>query len=182
MGPERRRLLLLLALIAVLGLVMYRVWPRPAGPAPAASNERGMARQATKGRGQIAAPDVNIEALEAERPKPADSNRNLFRFRPPPAPPQPQGMPPPAPMVTAPPQPAMPAVPGVPPIPLRFIGVMKLPSGQQVAILRDDRDVYHGVEGATIEGRYKILRVTEESVEMAYLDGRGRQTIRLSKS
>jgi hypothetical protein len=35
-----------------------------------------------------------------------------------------------------------------------------------------------GKEGDTIEGRYRILRVTESSVEMVYLDGRGRQTLR----
>jgi hypothetical protein len=35
-----------------------------------------------------------------------------------------------------------------------------------------------GREGETIEGRYKVVRVTETSVELTYLDGRGRQTIR----
>jgi len=31
-------------------------------------------------------------------------------------------------------------------------------------------------------GQYRILRISAESIEMAYLDGRGRQTIRLSGS
>jgi hypothetical protein len=31
-----------------------------------------------------------------------------------------------------------------------------------------------------IEGRYKILRIGVESLDIAYLDGTGRRTIRLS--
>jgi aryl carrier-like protein len=37
-----------------------------------------------------------------------------------------------------------------------------------------------GREGDTVDGRYRMLRVGLDSIEMAYLDGRGRQTIRLS--
>jgi hypothetical protein len=40
--------------------------------------------------------------------------------------------------------------------------------------------VYHGREGDIIEGRYRILKIGIESIEMAEVDGRGRQTIRLS--
>ena len=39
-----------------------------------------------------------------------------------------------------------------------------------------------GKEGATILGRYKIVRIGEESIELAYLDGRGRTTIRMTGS
>jgi hypothetical protein len=38
----------------------------------------------------------------------------------------------------------------------------------------------HGREGDTVDGRYRLLRVGTDSIEMAYMDGRGRQTIRLS--
>ena len=50
---------------------------------------------------------------------------------------------------------------------------------QTYAVLRDDRGVYHGREGDIIEGRYRILRIGQESIELAYVDGQGRQTIRL---
>ena len=50
---------------------------------------------------------------------------------------------------------------------------------QTFAVLRDDRGVYHGREGDIIEGRYRILKIGAESIELAYVDGRGRQTIRL---
>ena len=38
----------------------------------------------------------------------------------------------------------------------------------------------HGKEGDIIDGRYRILKIGTESIEMAYPDGRGRQTIRLT--
>jgi hypothetical protein len=52
----------------------------------------------------------------------------------------------------------------------------------RVAVLSDGRSVYHGREGEVIEGRYRIVRIGEESIQMEHLDGRGRQTIRLSGS
>jgi hypothetical protein len=50
--------------------------------------------------------------------------------------------------------------------------------GKRIAILSDARGTYHGREGEVVEGRYQIVRIGVESIELAYLDGRGRQTIR----
>ena len=50
----------------------------------------------------------------------------------------------------------------------------------KVAVLSDGKFVYYGREGDIIEGRYRVVRIGEESVQMEYVDGRGRQTIRLS--
>jgi len=69
-----------------------------------------------------------------------------------------------------------------PPIALKFIGTVETPgqSAKKIAVLSDGRNVFHGREGDIIEGRFRILRIGAESIEMAYLDGRGRQTIRLT--
>ena len=76
-----------------------------------------------------------------------------------------------------------PSLPGRSAIGLRFIGYWEDPvSKQRVAALSDDRGVYHGSEGDTVEGRYEILRIDAESIEIAYFDGTGRRTIRLSGS
>jgi len=40
----------------------------------------------------------------------------------------------------------------------------------------------YGIEGGTVAGRYRVLRIGAESIEMSYLDGRGRQTIRQTGS
>jgi hypothetical protein len=53
-----------------------------------------------------------------------------------------------------------------------------------MAILADTtgKDPQSGFEGDVILGQYRIVRIAADSIEMAYLDGRGRQTIRLPGS
>ena len=63
---------------------------------------------------------------------------------------------------------------------LKFIGYWQVPGKGPYAGLKDERGMYHGFVGDTIEGRYKILRIGVESLDIAYLDGRGRQTIPLT--
>ena len=64
---------------------------------------------------------------------------------------------------------------------LKFIGLVDAP-GQtaRIAVLSDGRNVFHGREGDIIDGRYRIVRIGAESIEMTYVDGQGRQVIRLS--
>ena len=181
MGRERRNQVVLGALVAVLGAAAaYRLWPGAAANAPASANARGAAR-ASGGGAQELATDVHLEALERERPKPGDVDRNLFRFEskpdPPPLPVTPGSAAPPA--LSEPIGPPPPAAGA--PIPFKFIGVLEVPGqSRRVAILSDSRGVYHGGEGDIIEGRYRILKIGTESVEMAEVDGRARQTIRFS--
>lgn len=178
MGRERRNQWLLVALFVVLGLAVYRLWPETAAEAPAASNTRGSAR-APGGRPPVLAPDVHLDSLKQERPKPGDVDRNLFRFKSKPAP-APSASPvvrPEAPVAPSGPPPP----PPVPSIALKFIGILEVPGqSRKVAVLSDPRGVYHGREGDIIEGRYRILKIGAESIELAFIDGRGRQTIRLS--
>lgn len=180
MPPERRRLYVLLAILALVSVVaIYRFWPESPATATAGAAARTTARAG--GPSSVTAPDVHLQALEQERPKPVDEpQRDLFRFKPkaPPRPPAPvrqaagaQGSAPPA-------GPQAPA-----PIPMRFIGLVEAQDhAKKIAILSDGQGIYRGQEGDIIEGRYRILRIGIESVDMAYLDGRGRQTIRLSGS
>ena len=182
MQPDRRRQIVLAVLLVVLAVVLYRAWPQTAAPVPGASNPRGAgARQGQTA--QVAAPDVHLEALEAERPKPSGQSRNLFRFGRTERPRETVVAPPPTP--PPPPSTAKPAAPGAPPIPLRFVGTMQV-GGRTMAVLSDasglQRNPVYGFEGDTILGQYRLVRVGAESIEMTYLDGRGRQTIRFSGS
>jgi hypothetical protein len=72
--------------------------------------------------------------------------------------------------------------PPLPPIPFKFIGLVEgAPSARRIAVLSDSKGlVVHGAEGAIIDGRYRILSIGTESIDIAYADGRGRQTLRLS--
>lgn len=180
MGRERRRQLLLTGLVVLLGVGAYRFWPRAAIGAPPPANVRGVAR-APAGEEEVLAPDVRLESLNRPRPKPGDADRNLFRFKPRVTPPSA----PPAGSRPGPPPPSAsngpPSAPQASPIPLKFIGILEVPGqSQRVAVLSDPRGVYHGREGDIIEGRYRILRIGSESIELAHLDGRTRQTLRLS--
>ena len=51
----------------------------------------------------------------------------------------------------------------------------------RIAMLKEPGgDILSGREGDIIDGRYRLLRVGPDSADLAYADGRGRQTIRLS--
>lgn len=189
--PSRQVVFLGAAIVALalsIGLA-YR-WRTPAGPGSEATRPVAPSAASKAGAPQASVPKVGLEALVAKRPEPAEGERNPFRFQPkaPPPPPGAGGKPgaggtsgsepaaPPAPVT--PPSPPQP-----PPIPLKFIGIVEGKGGVgKIAVLSDVRGVYQGREGEIIEGRYRIVRIGVESVEIEYVDGQGRQTIRLTGS
>ena len=185
-GRQRQVLLLAVLVVVLAGVLVWRLGPaNPAEPAAAPSNlARTGGAPASSAPGGVS--DVRLELLQADQSGLDEPKRNPFRFEartPPPAPPtaaipreQPDSD------LTPPPEPLVPAgPPPPPPIPLRFIGVIGATGGGRIAAFTDGRgNNFQGREGDIIEGRYKVLRIEPESVELAYLDGRGRQTIRLS--
>ena len=184
MEAERRRQLLLAVVAVFLAVAVYEAWPTPSAAPASASSRRGVMPGATRGVVPVAAaPDVHLEALAGDRPRPDLVERNLFRFKPKPSPAPP---PAPPPRVVTPVAPSDQAPAGTmtppPPIPLKFIGIVDVPGqSKKIAALTDSKgSVFHGMEGETVEGRYKILKIGVESIEMSYIDGRGRQTIRLT--
>lgn len=143
----------------------------------------GTARRPGRASAQpIAVADVKLDSLHKATTAPAPRvARNPFRFHEAPAPVAPQvSLRAAAPVFAAPPAPVGPPPP--PPIALRFIGLIEAPQrAGRVALLSDGRGgLMSGREGEIIEGRYRVLRVGTDSIDLAYADGRGRQTIRLS--
>jgi len=181
MATERSRQILLGAVVVVLAFLIYRMWPSTSAASAPSSNAGGGATAARQQQTPAAptATDVHLGVLNGERPKPGSRERDVFRFRtkpPPPPPPPPQPAMPVNPLPTGPPPPAQPA-----PIALKFIGLVGSPSRElRIAVLSDGRNPpFYGKEGDIIEGRYRILKIGVESIELAYVDGRGRQTIRI---
>lgn len=180
MGSDRRRLVLGGAAIAVLAAVIWSMRtaaPVPATSAPAAGEPAG--RQAAP----APVPPVKLETLSATREEPGDQGRNPFRYQPKVVapPPRPVTAAPPAGTVDAPPPAPVPAgPPPPPPIPLKFIGLLERANGVKWAVLSDGKNVMHGREGDIVEGRYRIVKIGTESVELTHLDGRGRQVVRLT--
>jgi hypothetical protein len=183
-------------LLALLGLTVAAAAAMKlmgsASPGTPASNPSTAARPAAATRpdasgrkgGPIdpAALDVHLEVLEAARPAAAEAERNPFRFRPPPAPPAPP------PMASRPaPEPVMPSVPAGPPPPpppppitVKFIGLIDRADGSRMAVFTDcsaGRRQSLAREGATVDGRYRLVKIGRESVIIEHLDGRGRTTL-----
>ncbi len=184
--PAKTRQILILVALAVLLVATAARAVRQWWPAAEAGEASGPAPRAGGAAALPAIEAVRLEALEASRPGLAEGSRNPFRFRPPPAPPRPTPPPiaPPgagAGSAAGPGRGGLPAGAGAPPIALKFIGIVDAPTqGGKVAVLSDGRSVFQGHEGDAIDGRFQIVRIGVESVEMSYLDGRGRQTIRLT--
>lgn len=191
MEAESRRQILLAALVVLLAAAIYWAWPGTGAPPaqPPSATARVPASGAApgttaSGRPSAAgeAPQVRLTALSAERPKPGDTERNLFRFKTTSRP-----VTSPAPVLAGPrPSTAVgpPAPTGPPPITLKFIGIVeRREKSERIAVLRDTvGHIFYGGEGEIVEGRYRIVRIGAESIELSYLDGQGRQTIRLTGS
>lgn len=183
MSPERQRqvLLGLVAVLAIIGTWQYLGASGSPAAAPGAAPRRAV---------ETSAPpvpvDVSLDALAGSRSAPDDGGRNPFVFgvRQVAAPAGGVTRRPlrPAADAAAPPVFAPSGPPPLPPIPLKFIGLVEGTStSRRIAVLSDSKGlVVHGTEGAIIDGRYRILAIGPESIDIAYADGRGRQTLRLS--
>jgi hypothetical protein len=165
-------------------LVVSVLMARDGDVAPATAPVAGRTGASGRGSGSVPVSDLKLELLEQKRAHLGEPERDPFRFQArQPAPRPATATPPPPPSAPVGERPSVPAgPPPPPPIALRFIGLVDAPSqAGRLAILSDGRgNVVYGKEGDTIEGRYRLLKVGADSVELAYIDGRGRQTVRLS--
>lgn len=186
MDGSRKRLVTLGVLVAILVAVTWREKSSPMVPAaePGAAAAQGVgAETSARARAVRQVPPVGLTRLGRGAPEPSDTGRDPFRFstsaggRGGSALAQPTALPPVV-RSAAPPVQAGPLPP--PPIPLKFIGVIARKDGRKIAMVTDGRGVYYGAEGAVIEGQYRIVRIGQDTIEMTYLDGRGRRTIPLS--
>jgi hypothetical protein len=186
MLPERRRLLVGLVLLLGLGAAAWSyLGSGGTGSAEAPGGGESARRPSQTAAAEPLPPaeEVRLPALQLQRDEPNGATRNPFKFDRRTAAPARSGEEPPSfapPAPAAAPAPSGPAPP--PPIPLKFIGIVEKGEGFKWAVLSvgDGRGPLHGKEGDIIDGRYRILKIGTESIDLAYLDGRGRQTIRLT--
>ncbi len=182
MPAERQRQVLAGLVVLLVAVTGWQYWsaPAPLAPATVAASRAAAAAVLPPPVG------VSLEALEGGRSGPDDGGRNPFTFGVRQAaltdggarrqtsrrPSMPDSVP-----ATLPPGP-----PPLPPIPFKFIGLVEDASGsRRIAVLSDSKGlVAHGTEGTIIDGRFRILSIGTDSIDIAYADGRGRQTLRLS--
>src|SRR5438093_12601307 len=188
---DRQKVSILVVLLAVLGVTIafgYRLnqpqttsavqtpEPKPSANPPAASDARILLELVEK-------PDAAEEDI---------GKKNLFQYHQAPEPPAssapprggPSSSPIPAPLqapvptpITRPPQP-----PAAPPIPLKYQGFASTtnPSGL-TAFVSDDSRHYNVTVGEILMGRYRIVSITDKSVEVEDLEYNRRQTLPLLK-
>ena len=66
-------------------------------------------------------------------------------------------------------------------VPLIFIGFVESPGiTGRVVVLADGENVFHGRVGDVLDGRYRIVGLGLESVDVERIDGRGAETLQLS--
>jgi hypothetical protein len=119
---------------------------------------------------------LNFAALD-QVPTEGAASRNPFNFyTPPPPPPPPRPLLPTTPVVQQPSGPPVPPPP--PPIALKFIGILEQ-GGRRVAMLSDGKAQFYAVEGGIIDGRYRVVKIGLESIQVEYVNGLGRTTIPL---
>jgi hypothetical protein len=182
-GAQRNRQLVLLGLLVVtLVFVMWRfVVPEvangadPAAAAIRASNPQARPAGATGTPTSTLPEPLKLGSLEPV-PDAPEVSRNPFTFGRPPAPPTP---PAPPPQVFTPPAPPPPAWP--PPIALKLVTIIDGPDGRRQASLKDPASgsTFLAVEGAIVDGRYKVVKVAQQSVVVSYVDGSGQRTLTL---
>lgn len=180
MFADRRRLALIALTIVMVAVVAW--WQ--GRPEPSTSVAAAPLRSSRAKPEPVAGPvkPLRLEALAAERGEPSRTNRNPFRFQQRVAAPAPRPVAPPPPTaeMTRPVPTAPPGPPPAPPISLKFIALVERANGVKWAVLSDGKTTMYGKDGDTIDGRYRIVKIGEESVEVTHLDGRGRQVIRLT--
>lgn len=182
MFGDRKTLLMGGGIVTALVLGIWMLGP--GSPAPSASVPTAPARgaqQTAHPAGATPMAPVKLDALTAARQEPSDKERNPFRYQPKAVlpPPKPVSMPAPtAPDALRPPLPTGP--PALPPIPLKFIGILERANGEKWAVLSDGKVTMHGRDGDIVDGRYRIVKIGVESIELTYADGRGRQVVRLT--
>ena len=190
MWPAGSRFVVLIGLLAVAGC------QTPESPPARPGQPGGTVAPANRapGLGSVrppVPPEVRLDEVVPAHPGPVETGRNPFRFgsRLPVTPSGPGPVTPgPGPVDRDPESlaggPSPDTVDTVTPSEanqLKFIGIVEaLDSVGTVAVLSDGRSVYHGRQGDIIEGRYRIVRIGVESIEIEVLDGGHRRTLRLS--
>ena len=175
------------ALVVIVGMAGCADSGDAVGPS-AASAAPGTARAASRA---VTMPVVGLDELVEGWPEAGAGGRNPFSFGPAGRSGlengsaaeervEPEADPTGGPLGTAGPGPAgAPAGAGVT---LKFIGTVDGGQVGRVAVLSDGSFVYHGRAGDIVDGRYRILRIGIESLELEVLDGGRRQTVRLTGS
>ena len=152
---------------------------QPAASSPARSNSGGaLAKNAAANGSKSLDPTLRFDLLaRSETVEYSGAGRNVFSLTAPP-PPIPVPLAPIRPVDAAPPGPPPP--PPKPPISLVFYGYESSKGSKRVFLINPNQDVFIAGEGEIVDKRYKVMKITANSVDIQDILIDNTQTIRLT--
>lgn len=180
-GTVPTKLVLLLALTAVCGWLIYRNFfdagrSQPGGNPPVAQSSKTPQSGKANSTASDLDPTLRLDLLEASREvRYEGTRRNIFQTYTPPPPPV--VAPPTTPVVVQPPPVLAP-----PPIPLKFYGVAQSHGNPaKKAFLTNGEEIFIGQEGEVVGRFYRIARIGASSIEMEDTRTQRRQQLPLEE-
>jgi hypothetical protein len=189
-----RKFYILLGLLLLLVIVNLGQWGGTSPAAIRAKESRSVGQKSLSVDPVLMTQKLSDDKLEFEQEKrnifaffhsvPAESLQTEIEEAPPPAPPEPvcgnsiceEGE-----DLTNCEVDCQPTAPPSPVITLRYIGYLHEAEGS-VAFLTDGKEVYMGRVNDVIANQYRVLKITEETVELGFLDNNQSSTIRFQGS
>ena len=175
-----RKFYIFAGLVLILIAVNLREWTSTSSVSDRSREGKGVQSKASSQDPILMADDLREDGPIFETEK-----RNIFSFfTPAPPPPRPEDIvpppPPPEPVcgngaceggedLTNCPADCTPPPPPVPQMSLRYIGFLSEPKGA-VAFLTDGKEVYMGRANDVIANQYRVLKISEDSVELGFLN------------
>ena len=185
LGAENRKELIAAVVIGTLAIVLFVrmvLGPSGSGATPTArpqTQAKGRPAGAKSGKAPSTAsldPTLRLDLLQAsESTEYHGDGRNIFRPYEPPPPPIPKPV---APVVAQVPQ----GPPPPPPITLKFFGFASRPGEARKIFLADGDNIFTAKEGDIVNRRYKILKISANSVEVEDVLNNNRQVIFMSQA
>ncbi|MBZ5700559.1 MAG: hypothetical protein LAN84_01785 [Acidobacteriia bacterium] len=171
---QKKQIILLLALVAIAAAVWY-------------AGTRPPAKQAATGAWNLNFPPLAVDnpqlhwwkAEAARKTDYARSRRNIFSAIAPPPPAEEKKIE----MAKQPALPVIPPRPTVAPLPVKFFGYATLPaSGTKRAFFTDGDDVFIVGEGEALFGRFRVVRIGNNSLEYEEIASGLRGTLALEEA
>jgi hypothetical protein len=167
---RRVQVYLLVALLSVLGLIVYRYWfQSPAAPEASSANDKFQPLA-------VENPSLRMDLLQKIRKfEYTGQHRNIFTAILPPPPPPKTGTTTPGPVVPPPPPPLD--------VPVKFFGyVCDVRTGTRRAFFTNGEDVFILAEGETLLSRFRLVHIGNSSVDLEEIATGRRATLVLEES
>ena len=183
-AEKKKQLQTLLALVGLLVVVgAYTYWNNRipvTGVATTPSGKAARAAQLPSGGNA----EIRLDLIRDKLDNSAVGRRNVFQYYVPPPAPKPPPPPPPVSSYVASNQPQVVRPPQPPPAPFSAlstfkydgVGMVAKPGKPMASIKEGETNRWNVTEGEYILGRYRIVRITENSVEIEDVDQNRRQT------